>query len=81
MRAEDLLKAAEWFRLHQTATEFIKECEQRWRSSQAGELTREQEIGLLWARDTAKALSPFESGKAAMLTAIRQNRSNNILFG
>ncbi len=81
VRAEDLLKAAEWFRLHQTATEFIKECEQRWRSSQAGELTREQEIGLLWARDTAKALSPFESGKAAMLTAIRQNRSNNILFG
>jgi len=62
VRSEDLLKAAEWWRLYQTAVEFIHECEQRWRNSQANELTTEQEAWLLWARENAKAMSPFELG-------------------
>lgn len=61
-RKDDLLKAAEWWRLHQVAQEFIAECEQRWRNEQADELKPEQEEWLAWARKTAKALSPFESG-------------------
>lgn len=60
-RAEDLLKAAEWWRLHQVTTVFIDECEQRWRSISPGELTAEQEAWLIWARESADAMSPFES--------------------
>jgi hypothetical protein len=61
-RAEDLLKAAEWFRIYQTTTAFVDACEQRWRASQDGVLKSEQETWLQWARETAKALSPFETG-------------------
>ena len=61
-RAEDLLKAAEWWRLHQVTTGFIDECEQRWRSISSGELTAEQQAWLIWARESADAMSPFESG-------------------
>jgi len=61
-RSEDLFKAAEWWRLHQNAAAFINECEQRWRNGQAGELTAEQQAWLAWARENAKALSPFETG-------------------
>lgn len=61
-RAEDLLKAAEWWRLHQVTMEFINECEQRWRSIPPGELTAEQETWLIWARESAEAMSPFEAG-------------------
>jgi hypothetical protein len=61
-RKDDLLKAAEWWRLHQVAQEFVAGCEQRWRNEQADELKPEQEEWLAWARKTAKALSPFESG-------------------
>ena len=60
-RSEDLLKAAEWWRLYQTAAQFIIECEQRWRN-QTGCLTAEQQKWLTWARDNAKAMSPFETG-------------------
>jgi len=62
---EDLMKAAEWWRLHQNAVEFIAACEQRWRSAQSGELTAEQQAWLAWARETAKAMSPFETGYPA----------------
>lgn len=61
-RAEDLLNAAEWWRLLQVTMEFIKECEQRWRSIAPGELTAEQQAWLIWARKSADAMSPFESG-------------------
>jgi hypothetical protein len=61
-RSEDLFNAAEWWRLHQNAATFIHECEQRWRNHQSGELTSEQEAWLAWARDNAKAMSPFETG-------------------
>jgi hypothetical protein len=61
-RKDDLLKAAEWWRLHQLTQEFIAACEQRWRNEQSNELKPEQEEWLQWARKTAKALSPFEAG-------------------
>lgn len=61
-RADDLLKAAEWWRLHQVTTGFINECEQRWQSIPPGELTAEQQAWLTWARENANAMSPFESG-------------------
>lgn len=61
-RSEDFIKAAEWWRLHQVAMEFIKACEQRWRDGQQSNLTSEQEAWLTWARENAKAMSPFEAG-------------------
>lgn len=62
IRTEDLLKAAEWWRLHKVAMEFTDECERRWKSIPPGELTAEQETWLIWARESADAMSPFESG-------------------
>ncbi|MEA3213205.1 MAG: hypothetical protein QOE70_6262 [Chthoniobacter sp.] len=61
-RRDDLLKAAEWWRLHQVTQKFIAACEQRWRNDQADGLRPDQEEWLQWARKTAKALSPFETG-------------------
>jgi hypothetical protein len=61
-RSEDLIKAAEWWRLYQNAIGFINECEQRWKSNQSGELTAEQQAWLTWASENVKATSPFESG-------------------
>jgi hypothetical protein len=61
-RSEDLIKAAEWWRLHRVTMEFINECEQRWRGNPAGELTTEQQTWLTWARENAKAMSPLEIG-------------------
>jgi hypothetical protein len=60
-RKDDLLKAAEWWRLHQLAHQFIAECESRWRAEQADDLKPEQEEWLDWARKTANSLSPFET--------------------
>ncbi|MBS1161075.1 MAG: hypothetical protein H6R15_3494 [Proteobacteria bacterium] len=62
MRNEDLLKAAEWWRLHQVTMAFINECEQRWRSIPPCALTAEQQACLIWARESADAMSPFEAG-------------------
>ena len=61
-RADDLLKAAEWWRLHQTIVEFVSACEQRWRKDQNSSLTSEQQAWLTWARENAKAMSPLETG-------------------
>ena len=61
-RSEDLIKAAEWWRLHRVTVEFINECEHRWRGNPAGELTAEQQAWLTWARENAKAMSPLETG-------------------
>jgi hypothetical protein len=57
-REEDLLKAAQWWHLHQTLEEFITACEIRWQP----EPTQAQNEWLQWAREKAKALSPFETG-------------------
>lgn len=62
IRQEDMLKAAEWWRLHCVANSFIAECERRWREAQSGEITGEQDAWLVWAREVARGLSPFESG-------------------
>jgi hypothetical protein len=61
-RSEDLIKAAEWWRLHRVTLDFIDECEQRWRGNQTGELTTEQLAWLAWARESAEAMSPLETG-------------------
>jgi hypothetical protein len=61
-RRDDLVKAAECWRLHQSVAGFIAECEQRWLAAQGGELTDEQKDWLTWARAEAGALSPFETG-------------------
>lgn len=61
-RSEDLIKAAEWWRLHENAMAFIAACEQRWRGDSVGELTAEQQAWLAWARESANAMSPFETG-------------------
>ena len=59
-RTEDLLIAAEWWRLYRTARDFIDSCEKNWRSSQPDELTEEQESWLRWAHEQSEALSPFQ---------------------
>jgi hypothetical protein len=61
-RAADLLKAAEWSRLHRAVLEFISECEARWREASSGELNGEQQRWLSWARETAKGMSPADFG-------------------
>lgn len=61
-RRSDLLKAAEWWRLHRVALEFIADCENQWRASQDGRLVAEQASWLKWARETASELSPMAWG-------------------
>lgn len=61
-RQEDLLKAAEWWRLYRGTEDFIAECERRWRAAQNDTLSPEQDTWLTWARDVAKGVSPFERG-------------------
>lgn len=61
-RKEDLVKAAEWWRLYRATEDFLAAAEQRWRNAQAGQLTPEQETWMSWARETSKGLSPFEAG-------------------
>lgn len=61
-RQEDLLKAAEWWRLYRGTEDFIAECERRWRAAQHGDLKEEQTTWLAWAREVSKGVSPFESG-------------------
>lgn len=61
-RREDLLKAAEWWRLHCVALDFIADCEQQWISAQDGRLDPDQVSWLKWARETAATLSPAACG-------------------
>ena len=61
MRKEDLLRAAEWARLHQAVEDFIGKCESRWKAA-APELTAQQQDWLQWARTTAERWSPFARG-------------------
>lgn len=57
-RRDDLLKAAEWWRLHRVTLEFIADCERQWMSTQEGQLDPDQLTWLNWARETAATLSP-----------------------
>ncbi|MFZ4682512.1 MAG: hypothetical protein ACOYMS_08425 [Terrimicrobiaceae bacterium] len=61
-REEDLVKAAEWWRRHQMAEEFLAACERRWRDAQDQVITTEQEEWLRWAREIIDGLSPFQAG-------------------
>ncbi len=61
-REEDLLKAAEWWRLHRGIDDFIADCERRWRAAQSGELSPEQQAWLAWAREVATGVSPLATG-------------------
>jgi hypothetical protein len=61
-RQEDLLKAAEWWRLYRGTEDFIAECERRWREAQQGNLQEHQSAWLTWAREVSEGISPFESG-------------------
>jgi len=62
IRQEDLIKAAQWWKLNQVTEEFIQASEERWRKGQSGELTEAQQAWLSWARETSRATSPFEAG-------------------
>ena len=61
-RKDDLLKAAEWWRMHETLLAFVNACERHWRGDEAGELSSGQQAWLAWARHHAESLSPFETG-------------------
>lgn len=61
-RRADLAKAAEWWRLYLSVSDFISECERHWGGGQEVEFTVEQKDWLTWARKTARELSPFEAG-------------------
>ncbi|MEO8206480.1 MAG: hypothetical protein ABI615_09890 [Chthoniobacterales bacterium] len=58
-RQENLLRAAQWWRLHNATAEFIDHCEQRWKLK-SGSLTPAQEQWLVWARSNVTALSPLQ---------------------
>ncbi|MGP8201614.1 MAG: hypothetical protein ACLQU4_19160 [Limisphaerales bacterium] len=60
-RSLDVIKAAELWRLSRAVTDFTDECERRWKSS-SGELNPEQSAWLAWAREIARAQSPFSVG-------------------
>lgn len=61
-RRDDLLKAAEWWRLHCVALDYIADCERRWMVAQDGQLHPYQLTWLKWARETAATLSPSACG-------------------
>ena len=56
-RRENLIRAAQWWRLHNATADFVNHCEQRW-NSESGTLTPAQETWLAWARSNLTALSP-----------------------
>ncbi len=61
-RFNDLIKAAEWHRIHAVTVEFIRAIERRWQEAQSGQLTSDQYAWMEWALEQARQLSPFESG-------------------
>ena len=61
-RQEDLVKASEWWKIHRGIEDFIGECERRWTTAQAGQLTPEQQAWAAWAREVAMSASPFDTG-------------------
>lgn len=61
-REEDLIKAAEWWRMYWVTCEFIDEAERRWREASPEGLTSEQDEWLAWAREKSQGMCPFASG-------------------
>ncbi len=61
-REEDLIKAAEWWRMNRVTCEFIDEAERAWREAATEGLTAEQEEWLAWARTNAQRMCPFAAG-------------------
>jgi len=60
-RKLDLIKAAEWWRRSRGITDFVEECERRWKSP-SGELNPDQASWLAWAKEIAAGMSPFTAG-------------------
>jgi hypothetical protein len=60
-REQNLLKAAELWRISNSMSEFINACEQRWKNTSA-ELNTEQKTWLAWAKEYANSVSPFSAG-------------------
>ena len=60
-RKQDLINAAAWWRQSCSITDFIEECERRWKHP-TGELNSEQAAWLAWAREIANSVSPFTAG-------------------
>jgi hypothetical protein len=60
-RVENLMRAAEWHRIHQQILEYIGKVETTWRS-QSAELSETQTNWLIWARKMAENFSPFVIG-------------------
>ncbi len=61
-RRRALVRAAGWWRIYRTAEDFISAAERRWKDTQQGELTPEQQAWLVWAKSETENLSPFETG-------------------
>jgi hypothetical protein len=61
-RAQNLARAAEWWRIHCDMEHFIEECEKKWKEEGKGELKSEQQSWLTWARTQADRSSPFALG-------------------
>ena len=60
-RKLDLIKAAEWWHRSHRITDFVEECERRWKIP-SGVLDPEQASWLAWAREIATSMSPFTAG-------------------
>ncbi|MBK1827361.1 hypothetical protein [Haloferula rosea] len=60
-RREDLVKASEWWQFYNSTIAFVDEVERRWLATQEKQLATEQQDWLVWARETAKGLCPFDS--------------------
>lgn len=64
MRVENLLRAAEWWRLQRMALDYVSACELHW-TNEAGKqkaLTDSQRKWLAWARTEIQAMPPDASG-------------------
>jgi hypothetical protein len=61
-RARNIIRAAEWWRIHAEITAFIDECERRWKANGQSKLTASQCAWLSWARTQAEKVSPFAAG-------------------
>ena len=57
-REQDLIKASEWWRRSCRITNYIEECERRWKSAD-GKLSSKQSSWLAWAKAIADGMSPF----------------------
>jgi hypothetical protein len=60
-RKLDLIKAAEWWRRSRGLTDFVEECERRWKIP-LGLLDPERAAWLAWAKEIAASMSPFTVG-------------------